>query len=135
MSTSSMDTRSTDPGPWATGLAVFAGAMMMVLGTFHALQGIVALVNDDFFVADELLFGDLSAWGVWWLVSGAALLLTGAFVLARNFLSVIFAISLAGLNALTQLMWIGAYPAWSIAAIVVDGLIIWALTTRFDEFD
>jgi hypothetical protein len=44
-------------------------------------------------------------------------------------------VMIAAINAVTQLMWIGAYPAWSIAAMVVDGLIIWALTTRYDEFE
>jgi hypothetical protein len=27
-----------------------------------------------------------------------------------------------------------AHPVWAIAAIIVDGLIIWALTTHLDEF-
>jgi hypothetical protein len=31
-------------------------------------------------------------------------------------------------------MFLGAYPAWSIGAIVVDGLILYALTTHMDEF-
>jgi hypothetical protein len=106
----------------------------ILAGAFNLLDGIVALVNDDYFVADELLFGDLSAWGVWWLVAGTAQLGTGLAILRRSTWGVIFGITIAGVNALTQLMFIGAYPAWSIAAMVVDGLIIYALSTHVDEF-
>jgi hypothetical protein len=113
----------------------FAGVMFLIAGAFNLLDGIVALVNDDYFVADELLFGDLTAWGVWWLVVGTALTLVGIGILRRMTLSVIFGIGLAAINAVTQLMWLGAYPAWAIAAIVVDGLIIWALTAHIEDFD
>jgi hypothetical protein len=108
--------------------------MFLLVGAFNLLDGIVALVNDDYFVADELLFGDLTAWGVWWLVVGTAQAVTGLAILRRGTLSWIFGIAIASVNALTQLMWLGAYPAWAIAAIIVDGLIIWALTTRIDDF-
>jgi hypothetical protein len=136
-----MDTTSPSPIPSSTrrparsGLVTFGGIMLLVAGAFNLIDGIVALVNDDYFVADELLFGDLTAWGVWWLVAGAAQVGTGFAILRRSVWGIIFGITIAGVNALTQLMFIGAYPAWSIAAIVVDGLIIYALATRIEEFD
>ena len=118
-----------------SGWVTFAGVLFLVAGGFNLIDGLVALLNDDYFVADELLFGDLTAWGVWWLVVGGLLVTTGALILARNVLSVVFGIGLATINALTQLLWIGVYPAWAIAAIVVDGLVIWALTAHLDEFE
>jgi hypothetical protein len=127
----------SSPAPSASrrsGTVTFVAVMFVVVGAFNLLDGVVALVNDDYFVADELLFGDLAAWGVWWLVVGAVQAASGLFLLARNTLSVVFAITIAALNAFTQLIWLGTYPAWAIAAIVVDGLIIWALTTHVDEF-
>jgi hypothetical protein len=120
--------------PRRSGVVTFAGVMFLVVGAFNLLDGVVALVNDDYFIADELLFGDLAAWGVWFLFVGAAQALTGWGILSRRFMSVIFGIAIAAINAVTQLMWVGAYPAWSIAAMVVDGIIIWALTTHYDEF-
>ena len=118
-----------------SGLVTFAGIMLLVAAAFNLLDGIVALVNDDYYRVDELLFGDLSLWGVWWLVIGSALLLAGWGVLARKSWAEFLGIALAGLNAFTQLMFIGVYPGWSIAAMAVDLLIIYALTSRFDEFD
>jgi hypothetical protein len=129
-------TASTFPGrPARTGLVTFGGVMLLVAAAFNLLDGIVALVNDDYYVADELLFGDLAGWGVWWLVVGGAQLLAGWLVLARRGFGALLGILLAGANALTHLMFLGAYPAWSIAIMVVDGLIIYALATRLDEFD
>jgi hypothetical protein len=118
-----------------TGLVTFAGIMLITAGAFNLLDGFVALVKDDYYVADELLFGDLSGWGVWWLIIGGLQLFAGYEIMGRKQWGVLFGIFLAGLNALTQMMFLRAYPAWSIAIMVVDGLIIYALTTRIEEFD
>jgi hypothetical protein len=42
--------------------------------------------------------------GVWWLFVGTVQAATGLFLLARKTLSVVFAITIAALNAFTQLM-------------------------------
>ena len=127
---------SSLPGRSArTGLVTFGGVMLLIAGAFNLLDGIVALVNDDDYVVDELLFGDLTAWGLWWLVVGAAQVVAGWLVLARRSFGALLGILLAGANALTHLMFLGAYPAWSIIIIVVDGLIVYALCTRLDVFD
>lgn len=117
-----------------SGIVTFAGVMFLIAGAFNIIDGIAALANDNYFKADELLFGDLSAWGVWWLFTGALLLLTGWLVMTRRIMGIVLGVSIAGINAITQLMFIKAYPAWSIAAMVVDGLIIYALTTNVDDF-
>ena len=117
-----------------SGNVTFAGVLLLLAGAFNLLDGIVALVNDDYYRVGELLFGDLTAWGVWWLFTGALLVITGWLILVRRVMGIILGVTLAAANALTQLMFLSAYPAWSIAAIVVDGLIIWALTTRVDDF-
>src|SRR5687768_18171526 len=105
------------PAKTRSGWVTFVGVLFIVVGAFNLLDGVVALVNDDYFVADELLFGDLAAWGVWWLVAGTFQLLTGLALLARRAFSFVFAVGIAVLNAFTQLMWVGVYPAWAIAAI------------------
>ena len=130
-----MTASSISGRPARTGLVTFGGVMLLIAAAFNLLDGIVALVNDDYYVVDELLFGDLSAWGVWWLVIGGAQLLAGWLVLARRGFGALLGIFLAGANALTHLMFLGAYPAWSIAIMVVDVMIIYALSTRLDEFD
>src|SRR5262245_27330001 len=87
-----------------SGLVTFAGVMFLIAAAFNLLDGVVALAKDDHFVADELLFGDLTAWGIWWLLMGALLLFTGIQVIGRKSWGAALGISLAGLNAFTQLM-------------------------------
>jgi hypothetical protein len=126
---------SSLPSRARTGLVTFGGVMLLIAAAFNLLDGIVALVNDDYYVVDELLFGDLTGWGLWWLAIGSAQLLAGWLVLARRGFGALLGILLASANALTHLMFLGASPAWSIAIMVVDGVIIYALCTQFDEID
>jgi hypothetical protein len=45
----------------------------------------------------------------------------------RSHLGALVGILIAGLNAIAQLMAIGAYPVWSVIVLVIDGLIIYGL--------
>jgi hypothetical protein len=117
-----------------SGAVTFAGVIVVLAGAMNLLDGIVALVNGEYFRVESLLFGDITAWGVFWLFSGVLLLFSGWLILRRSTFGVVYGVTVAGLNALAQLMFLSAYPAWSVAAIVVDGLIIWALTAHIDEF-
>jgi hypothetical protein len=128
-------THTTTPtrGRGLGGLVTFAGIMLIIAGAFNLLDGIVALVNDSYFRVDELLFGDLSAWGVWWLIVGAAQLGTGFAVLAGKSWGMLTGIGLAAINAFTALMFLGVAPGWAIAVMVVDGLIIYGLVSGFVE--
>jgi hypothetical protein len=46
---------------------------------------------------------------------------------------------LAGVMAIggifVHLLAVGAYPVWSVIAIVANGLVLWAVTAHGDEFD
>ena len=130
MSTSSMDTRSTDPGPWATGLAVFAGAMMMVLGTFHALQGIVALVNDDFFVVgvNYTYEFDVTAWGWIHLLLGIVVAAAGIGVISGQTWARVVAIAVVSLTMIANFIWLPYYPLWAMLIIALDVAVIWAVS-------
>src|SRR3954466_7745980 len=104
-----------DSGPQRThsGFVTFAGVALMLAAGFNLIDGIVALVNDDYYAVDELLFGDLPAWGFWWLFIGALLLVTGWLVLTRRIMGIVMGVTLAGINAITQLLFCRADPAWS----------------------
>ena len=114
------------------GWAAFAATMILVLGTFNVIWGVAALVEDDYFVADELLFGDLSLWGVIYLIIGGIQILTAAMIFSGSDLAAVVGIMIAGINAIGALLSIGAYPIWSIVILVVDGLVIYALTVYGD---
>jgi hypothetical protein len=114
------------------GWAGFAAIVFLTLGIFNIVDGIVALANDDFFKADELLFGDLSMWGAIFLVLGAVQLLTAFLIFRGSWFGSLLGITLAALNAVIALLSVGAYPIWSLIILALDGVVIYALTVYGD---
>lgn len=126
--------RSGPPRPevsgWAVGGIVFAGTMMVMVGTFQAIAGLVAIFNDDFYVvARHYTFDlDVTAWGWIHLIIGAALATTGFFLFSRRPWAGVVALTLAVLSAISNFFFIPYYPFWSIVVIALDVWVIWALT-------
>lgn len=110
-----------------SGWLTFAAVMFFLAAAGSSLWGITALVNDDYFAVDELLFGDLSAWGWVYLALAVTQLGTALLILSRKWLGAAFGIALASIHAIVVLASIGAYPLWSSILLVVDGLIIYGL--------
>ena len=69
------------------------------------------------------------------LVIGAVEILTGVLVLRANVFGQFLGVMVAGLNGFWHFLFIGADPARSIAIMVVDGLIIYALTVHGESFE
>ena len=118
-----------------SGMLTFAGVVLVLAGAINLLDGIVALTKDEHFVVDELLFGDLSGWGYWWIFVGLLMLWAGAQVIQRKESGLGLGIGIAGLNIFTQLMFFNAYPAWAVSIMVLDLVVIWALCSNADEFE
>jgi hypothetical protein len=131
---------STPPSPAPplherTGLVTFAGIVLILVGSFNILDGIVALADDSRFNGDKLLFGDLSAWGFWWIFIGLLMLWAGTQVMKLKDVGMMMGIAFAGLNAFTHLMFLDAYPAWSIVIMTLDFVVIYALASSADLFE
>ena len=109
------------------GWITFAAVLFLVVGTFNVINGIALIVDDNYFRADELLFGDLSMWGWLALIMGAGQILIGFGIFSGSILTQILGVVWAGLNACLHLFAIGAYPAWSIIIMAIDGLVIYGL--------
>ena len=114
---------------WAVGGITFAGTLLILIGAFQAIAGLVAIFNDEFFVvARNYTFDlDVTGWrwvhlilGVlqWWSDSRSSRGRRGAGVVA---------ITLAGLSALANFFFIPYYPFWSILEIA---LAVWVLSGR-----
>ena len=116
---------------WILGFTGFAAAMMIVVGMFQAVMGLVAIFNQDFYVvAGEYLFGfDVAVWGWIHLIWGILLALTAAALLSGATWARIVGVILAGFSALEAFLFIPYQPFWSIVVIALAVLVIWALTT------
>ena len=109
------------------GWVTFAAVLFLLVGAFNVINGIALLVDDNYFNADKLLFGDLSTWGWLALIMGAGQILIGFGVYRGSILAQVLAVVWAMLNACLHLFAIGAYPAWSIIIMAIDILVIYGL--------
>jgi hypothetical protein len=126
---------SPDPTGW-TGWVIFASFMMFLVGTFQAIQGLVALFDDGFYLVHPnglVVDVNYNVWGTVHLILGVLLILSGAGVLTGNLAARMVGVVLAGLSALANMAFIGAYPVWSLLIITVDVLVIYALTVHGRE--
>ena len=120
----------------AVGFIVFAGVAMVMIGAFHALQGLVALFNDDFYVVgQEWIFEfDLTTWGWIHLIAGIVVAVAGFFVFNGAVWARAVGIAVAAVSALLNFMWLPYYPIWSLVIIALDVLVIWALSVHGRDF-
>jgi hypothetical protein len=110
------------------GTKTFAGMLMILAGALHLVQGLVALVNDDFYVTgEEYMFRfDLTSWGWIHLVGGLAVVLVGAALVADRAWAGMLAVVVAALSILVNFLWMPYYPLWSLTVIALDVFVIWA---------
>lgn len=115
---------------WAVGLAYFAGCVMMISGVFGALAGIAAISRDNVYVlrGDYVYVWDVSAWGWIHLALGVLVFLAGLAVFSGRVWARAVGIVLAALSAIANFMFLPYYPVWALLIIVLDILVIWALT-------
>jgi hypothetical protein len=80
------------------------------------------------FVANaHYVFGSLRSWGWITLILAALQLLAAAGVLAGNQLARWFAVAVVGLNAINQMLFIPAYPFWSLTIIAMNVVALYGL--------
>ena len=139
-----METTGTDQGVstspydqrtgW-TGWVVFAGVMMIIGGSLNLFYGIVAAVNDDGSGGPTATtwYLDMSEWGWVHIIVGAIVLLAGIGVFSGNILARTVAVIVASISLMANFFYIPVYPLWAITVIVVDMLMIWALTVHGRE--
>jgi hypothetical protein len=123
-----------EPTGWV-GWIYFASMMMLVLGGLQALSGLVAIFKDDFYVASQkgLVIFNYTTWGWINLVIGLIVVITGIEIARGSGWGRVFASILIVLSALANLTFLPAYPVWSIVALVIDGLVLYALTVHGGE--
>lgn len=116
----------------AAGFTTFAGVMMILAGSFQFMNGLVALLANEFYVnTPNYLFAfDATNWGWIHLLMGLFVLLAGFAVLAGQTWGRAVGIVLAVLSAVANFAFIPYYPFWSLAIIALDVFVVWALATH-----
>jgi hypothetical protein len=129
MATNQPTVETTTKDAWALGFAVFAGVMMMTVGTFQVIQGLVAILDNEFFVITEryAFEFDVTVWGWVHLVMGAVVGIAGYAVFAGLTWARVVGITVATLSAIANFLYLPHYPIWSLLIIALNVTVIWAL--------
>ena len=110
------------------GLVLFASILLVVVGCFNVIYGIAAIANSHVLTANaHYVFANLHTWGWITLIIGILQLLAAAGVLAGNQLARWFAVAVIGLNAIDQMFFIPADPAWSLVIVAMDVVALYGL--------
>ena len=121
-----------EPTPEMSGLAKFAGVLLIISGLWDVVIGLSGILADKIFVSTpQYLYAfDLTAWGWVHLILGLVVGGTGIVVLKRMTWARIVGVALASASLLVNFAFLPHYPFWSILVIALDVLIIWQLASQ-----
>lgn len=128
--------QTSQPSPLWLGWIAFAGTMMILLGSFHVIAGLVALLKEEYFLVGKgglVVSVDYTAWGWAHLILGLVVGLAGLGLFSGNFMARIVAVALAMFSAIANLAFLSAYPLWSTIMIAVDIMVIYAVMVHGDR--
>jgi hypothetical protein len=110
------------------GWVLFAGVMLMILATLNVIDGIAAVSDSTFFTENaKFVISNLNTWGWILIVFGVAQGLVALGVWARIGGVRWIGVAIAAGNAVLQLLFIPAYPFWSLCLFTLDILVIYGL--------
>jgi hypothetical protein len=116
----------------SSGWALFVAVYLAIAGVLNIVWGIVALDHKSYFISGGLLWSELNTWGWVAIIVGAIQVIGAALVAARRAGGAVIAGFLAFFGIMLNFLSIGAYPVWSVIMLVVDAMIIWAVTVHSD---
>jgi hypothetical protein len=124
--------RAREASGWAVGFTLFAAIMMLMSGTFQALAGLVAIFENEFYVATRnyLFQFDATTWGWIHLLVGLVVAFAGWGLLSGRTWARVVGITLAVLSAIANFLFLPYYPFWALTVIALDVFVIWALTAH-----
>jgi len=110
------------------GWVLFAGVILAMLATLNFIDGVAAVSDSTFFTNNaKYVLSGLNTWGWVLICMGVVQGLTAVGVWTRVKGVRWVGVALAALNGIVQLIFIDAYPFWSLAMFSLDILVIYAL--------
>jgi hypothetical protein len=124
-----------DTSGWAAGFTMFAAVMMIMAGVFHAIQGLIGIFENEFYVPTRnyTFQFDATTWGWTHLLIGLLVAFAGWGLLSGRTWARTVAITLAVLSAIANFAFIPYYPFWSLLIITLDIFVIWAVAAHGGE--
>lgn len=131
--------RSTDAQAEVTGWVgwiVFAGTMMMLIGTFHMFEGLLALIRQSIVVLPNsglVVNISYTSWGWTQLIAGVVIFAAGLGVFTGRTWARALGVILVSISAILNFAFVAAFPFWSLTVIALDIVVIYALTAHGGE--
>ena len=128
------ETQNRDMTGWA-GMVIFAGTLLLLVGGFNVIYGLVALFKDQVLVTTKtgLVAFDVTTWGWITLIIGIIQILVGFGLFGGQTWARVAGVIVAVLNGFNHISFLQAQPVWSTIIIAIDVLIIYALTAHGRE--
>ncbi len=120
---------------WA-GWVLFGAMMMVMLGSFQALAGLIALFDDGYYVVTQkglLVDVNFTTWGWVHLILGAAAFVAGFGLMRGALWARVIGVIVAMVSAIVNLGFLAAFPLWAVMMIALDVIIIYAITAHGGE--
>ena len=123
--------KNTNSNAWAC-WTVFASFMMIMIGFFQALVGLTAIIRDEFYVVvpNALISVDVTTWGWVHLLLSILVIFAGYAVMDGKVWGRTVGVLLALGGAVVNLAFIPYYPIWSILLVMINVVVIYALTVH-----
>ena len=103
-----------------------AGILLFLVGFFNIIDGISAISGSKY-LASDLLFANLDAWGWFFLIVGILQVLAGWAVMKGANWAALVGMITAGVNAISQFSASHTFAVWSITIVAMDVLVIYGL--------
>jgi predicted membrane metal-binding protein len=120
-----------------TGWIVFAGWLMIVIGSLDFFEGLIAIIRDKYYVLapNQIIVFDMTTWGWITLIWGIVVALAGFGLLSGASWARWFAIVVGSLNFIAQLGFVGSaqYPLWALTVLALTAVVLYALIVRWGE--
>jgi hypothetical protein len=111
------------------GWVVFAALLLIIAGAMDILNGWWALDAQDSAI-DAVFWNDnIEAWGWFYIILGAFLVVTGIAILQRAAWAMMVGIIAGCIGAVLNIFWLFQYPIASLILIILNILVVHALTT------
>jgi hypothetical protein len=120
---------------WA-GMALFGAMLLIMMGSFQAIVGLVALLDDSYYAVRPsglVVDVDYTVWGWVHLVIGLVALAAGIGLTSGATWARVLGITVAVCSAVVNFAFVAAYPFWSVLVIAIDVLVIYAIASHGGE--
>ena len=115
----------------------FAGILMVLLGGLSIFEGLIALLQDDYYVPTQagLLIFDVTGWGWIMLIWGVILALIGLALLNGASWARWVSIVLVAVNVFGQLGFLGNTndTVWLLITLTLNIIVLYALIVRWHD--